>query len=250
MVIAWDRRSGVSRSIPRWFHPTPGSDPIRAGRPSCGGYAILEAGLRARQAGTFAAGCQRQLKCDPLAAKCQRLAGLQPLSRRRASVDPEADALTARARRAMRGDVVPKLFGHRDLRSLSSCARARAGKASPTPAWRDSVGPPPGPLAGHYARRMPVIQGQLTSGSQKTHCQPAGAADRDLPSWSCEFDSRHPLSSIAPSQLSFAMPKLFEHSDDKNSQAGHLYSMIIGVRATKVACQEGLQRHRNGRGRS
>ena len=25
MVIARDRRSGVSRSIPRWFHPTPGA---------------------------------------------------------------------------------------------------------------------------------------------------------------------------------------------------------------------------------
>jgi hypothetical protein len=47
MVIAWDRRSGVSRNIPRWFHPTPGSDPTRAEHPSCrDGYAILVGGAR------------------------------------------------------------------------------------------------------------------------------------------------------------------------------------------------------------
>ena len=39
---------------------------------------------------------------------------------------------------------------------------------------------------------------------------------RDLPSWPCEFDSRHPLQIIAPSQLTFSMPELFEHPDDKN----------------------------------
>ena len=56
MVIAWDRRSGVSRNIPRWFHPTPGSDPTRTERPSCrDGYAILEGGARATSGGTFAA---------------------------------------------------------------------------------------------------------------------------------------------------------------------------------------------------
>jgi hypothetical protein len=120
MVIARDRRSGVSRNILGGFtlrpeRPHPNRTPILP-RSSKAAYAL-------RQAGTFAAGCQRQPKCDPLAAKCQRLAGLQPLSRRRASVDPEADALTARARRAMLGDaIVPKLFGQRDPRSLSSCA--------------------------------------------------------------------------------------------------------------------------------
>jgi hypothetical protein len=49
-------------------------------------------------------------------------------------------------------------------------------------------------------------------------CSTAPTGRGILPSWSCEFDSRHPLSSIAPSQLSFAMPKLFEHSDEKNNR--------------------------------
>jgi hypothetical protein len=43
MVIARDRRSGVSRSIPRWFHPTPDATPPEPGPPCWrGGYAILE----------------------------------------------------------------------------------------------------------------------------------------------------------------------------------------------------------------
>ena len=76
MVIAWDRRSGVSRNIPRWFHPTPGSDPTRTERPSRrDGYAILDGGAALRQAGPSRPGCQIQPKCDPLAAKYQRLAG-------------------------------------------------------------------------------------------------------------------------------------------------------------------------------
>ena len=45
--------------------------------------------------------------------------------------------------------------------------------------------------------------------------------ERELPSWSCEFDSRHPLHSIVPSQLSFLVPGLFEHSHYKNDRAGH-----------------------------
>jgi hypothetical protein len=55
-------------------------------------------------------------------------------------------------------------------------------------------------------------------------------ARRFLPSWSCEFDSRHSLQS--PSLLinaGFNVPKLFEYGDDKKNQAGHLYFMIIGV---------------------
>ena len=31
-----------------------------------------------------------------------------------------------------------------------------------------------------------------------------------VPSWSCEFDSRHPLQCIAPNQVIFNLPKLFE----------------------------------------
>jgi hypothetical protein len=56
-----------------------------------------------------------------------------------------------------------------------------------------------------------------------------GRSDRNLPSWSCEFDSRHPLQSIGPSQCAFTAPKLFEQGDDKNNQAGHLPFMIIGA---------------------
>ena len=45
MVIARDRRSGVSGRIPRCFYPTPPSEPTRVARPSSrGGYAILEDG--------------------------------------------------------------------------------------------------------------------------------------------------------------------------------------------------------------
>ena len=49
-----------------------------------------------------------------------------------------------------------------------------------------------GPLAGHYARRMPGIQGQLRAvpDDSSPACRRSG---RDLPSWSCEFDSCHPL---------------------------------------------------------
>ena len=33
--------------------------------------------------------------------------------------------------------------------------------------------------------------------------------------WACEFDSRHPLQIIVPSQLSFTIAKLFEHPDTR-----------------------------------
>ena len=52
--------------------------------------------------------------------------------------------------------------------------------------------------------------------------------------------SRHPLQNIAPSQLTFAVPKSFEHRDDKNNQAGHLSFMIISARCTEVPCQVAL----------
>ena len=75
---------------------------------------------------------------------------------------------------------------------------------------------------------------------QKAHPSRLEQARRFLPSWSCEFDSRHPLQNIAPSQLTFAVPKLFEHRDDKNNQAGHLSFMIISARCTEVPCQVAL----------
>jgi hypothetical protein len=65
--------------------------------------------------------------------------------------------------------------------------------------WRACIHEPgSGPLTGHYARRVPVIQGLLQAhadGSVRA-CRHNG---RDLPSWSCEFDSRHPLQIITPS---------------------------------------------------
>ena len=64
---------------------------------------------------------------------------------------------------------------------------------------------------------------------QQAHPSRLAQARRFLPSWPCEFDSRHPFHIIAPSQLIFSVPKLFEHSDDKNDQAGDVYSMIIGA---------------------
>jgi hypothetical protein len=136
MVIAWDRRSDVSRNIPRWFHPTPGATPpepnahlaATSTRSSTAAHAL-------RQAGPSRPACQRQPKCDPLAAKYQRLAGLQPLSRRRASVDPEADALTARARRAMLGDVIVLMRALRPSRGPSRRIPTRMYVAESIQAW-------------------------------------------------------------------------------------------------------------------
>ena len=63
MVIARDRRSGVSRSIPGGFtlrpeRPHPNRKPILAATDT-----ILKAAYALRQAVTFAAGRQRQPKC-------------------------------------------------------------------------------------------------------------------------------------------------------------------------------------------
>jgi hypothetical protein len=59
-----------------------------------------------------------------------------------------------------------------------------------------------GPLTGHYARRVAVIQGQLEAHPDDS--VPAREhSGRDLPSWPCEFDSRHPLHDRSPSQKGF-----------------------------------------------
>jgi hypothetical protein len=86
-----------------------------------------------------------------------------------------------------------------------------------------------GPLAGHYARRMPVIQGQLRAvpDDSSPACRRSG---RDLPSWPCEFDSRHPLHMIAPSQIKFQRVQVFEQSDNKKGWTGHPCFLIIGAR--------------------
>jgi hypothetical protein len=52
MVIAWDRQSGVSRSIPRWLSLYARSDPAQTERSSFrGGYATLESGVPAMSGG-------------------------------------------------------------------------------------------------------------------------------------------------------------------------------------------------------
>jgi hypothetical protein len=57
MVIARDRRSGVSRSILGGFHPTPEATPPEPDAHLCRDeYAILEGGVPATSGGTFAAG--------------------------------------------------------------------------------------------------------------------------------------------------------------------------------------------------
>jgi hypothetical protein len=59
---------------------------------------------------------------------------------------------------------------------------------------------------------------------------------RDLPIWSCEFDSRHPLHVIAPSQGALGVAELFQ-ADDKNGKAGHASSTIMSALSTELPCQ-------------
>ena len=63
------------------------------------------------------------------------MAGLQPLSRRRASVDPEADALTARARPAMLGDVIVLMKALRPSRGSSGRIPTRVYLSESIQAW-------------------------------------------------------------------------------------------------------------------
>ena len=44
----------------------------------------------------------------------------------------------------------------------------------------------------------------------------------------------------------FNVPKLFEHRDDKNNQAGHLFFMIIGARPPYAPCHAGFHELRIG----
>jgi hypothetical protein len=92
---------------------------------------------------------------------------------------------------------------------------------------------------------MTVPRGASRS-NRRAHPSRLGWARGFLPSWPCEFDSRHPLQSIAPSQCAFTAPELFEHADDKNNQAGHLFFMIIGARPTYAPCQAGFHELRIG----
>jgi len=76
-----------------------------------------------------------------------------------------------------------------------------------------------------------AINGPLTTAKPGHSRHPSGTfpclrptcthADRDLQSWPCEFDSRHPLHMIAPIQGTLDVGELFEQPDDKNCKAGH-----------------------------
>jgi hypothetical protein len=59
-----------------------------------------------------------------------------------------------------------------------------------------------GPFAGPKPELMTVPRGTRRS-EQKAHPSRLEQARRFLPSWSCEFDSRHPLHSISPNQGRF-----------------------------------------------
>jgi hypothetical protein len=93
-----------------------------------------------------------------------------------------------------------------------------------------------GPFVGPKPKSMMVPRGARRS-DQKAHPSRLEQARRFLPSWPCEFDSRHPLQIIAPSQGTSNVAALFEHADDENGQAGHAYFLIIGARSTEVPCQ-------------
>jgi hypothetical protein len=93
-----------------------------------------------------------------------------------------------------------------------------------------------GPFAGPKPEPMTVPRG-ATRSNWRTHPSRLGWARGFLPSWSCEFDSRHPLNIITPSQSTFECAKLFEQTDDKNDKAGRASSMIMGARSTELPCQ-------------
>jgi hypothetical protein len=105
--------------------------------------------------------------------------------------------------------------------------------------------PHAGPFAGPKPEPMTVPRGASRS-NRRAHPSRLRWARGFLPSWSCEFDSRHSLQIIAPSQRAFTALKLFEHGDDKNNQAGHLFFMIIGARPPYAPCQAGFHQLRIG----
>jgi hypothetical protein len=87
--------------------------------------------------------------------------------------------------------------------------------------------PHAGPFAGPKRKPMTVPRGASRS-NRRAHRSRLGWARGILPSWPCEFDSRHPLHIIAPSQHTFSVPDIFEHPADNNDQAGPTSSMIMG----------------------
>jgi hypothetical protein len=85
-----------------------------------------------------------------------------------------------------------------------------------------------GPFPGPKPEPMTVPRGARRS-NRRAHPSRLGQARRFLPSWSCEFDSRHPLQSKAPSQLKF--------------QSCRSYSNVRMTRITRlVMCSHDHQR--------
>jgi hypothetical protein len=97
-----------------------------------------------------------------------------------------------------------------------------------------------GPFAGPKPEPMTVPRG-ATRSNRRAHPSRLGWARGFLPSWPCEFDSRHPLHSIAPSQVSFSAFKLFEQSDNKKCWAGRPVFHDIGNDLPKCLCQPGFR---------
>jgi hypothetical protein len=93
-----------------------------------------------------------------------------------------------------------------------------------------------GPSAGPKPEPMTVPRGASRSNRRSIRVGSGRRAD--------SFQAGH-ASSILVTRSSasllvnsaFNVPKLFEHPDDKNSQAGHVYSMIIGARCAEAPCQ-------------
>ena len=123
--------------------------------------------------------------------------------------DPAAAHLAAEAMAMMRRapKLSPRLHGAVAATPGSRGPTRRGGvtanAAAPKYSWAIS-GPLSTVKAGH-TRCLSSTVARLISRLRRP--------DRDLPSWPREFDSRHPLQIIAPSQPAFSLPRLFEHSD-------------------------------------
>jgi hypothetical protein len=96
-----------------------------------------------------------------------------------------------------------------------------------------------GPLAGHYPRRMPVIQGQLRAvpDDSSPACRRSG---RDLPSWPCEFDSRHPLHNKTPSQGDIGASSKHRGESTPEIASWSCGSMFLPDLDDKPPCQHAL----------
>jgi hypothetical protein len=112
----------------------------------------------------------------------------------------------------------PAHSSHRSLRTEEIEQQQRAGP---------SAGPKPEP--------MMVPRGASRS-NRRANPSSLSWARGFLPSWSCEFDSRHPLHIIVPSQGHLQSARHIRTSGHNNDQAGHAASMIMSARSTELSC--------------